>query len=152
MRLYRLGDAAHPIWDGGGAALAGGRWNPVGTPVIYTAGSLALAMIEKLAQRRRFADTLLVEADVPNDLEVEDLMMSPPDGWRDLNSPEALTTGRDWILGKRTALLRVPSAVVPREANYVVNPSHPDAARIRPSIAEPLTWDPRLFGVRWDGA
>jgi RES domain-containing protein len=44
-------------------------------------------------------------------------------------------------------LLRVPSALVPREANYVVNPAHPDAQRIKVGAPEPLEWDARLFGV-----
>ena len=89
MRLYRLGTALHPVWDGAGAGLHGGRWNPVGAPVIYAAGSLALAMLERLAQRRNLGGTLLAEAEVPDDLAVDDLLAAPPPGWRVLGSPEA---------------------------------------------------------------
>lgn len=147
MRLYRLGSAAHPVWDGKGAAAHGGRWNPAGIEVIYAAGSLALAMLERLVQRSNLAGTLLVEAVVPDDIAIEDLMPSPPLGWRELGSPAAMAAGGEWLASRRATLLRVPSALVPREANYLINPLHPDAARILPSSPEPLEWDPRLFGI-----
>lgn len=147
MLLYRLGTASYPVWDAAGAALHGGRWNPPGGAVIYAAGSLALAMLERLVQRRDLGGTLLVEAEVPEDVAWEDLMADPPPGWRALGSPEAAAAGGVWAAEGRTALLRVPSALVPREANWVVNPAHPDTARIRVGAPEPLAWDPRLFGV-----
>ena len=77
MRIYRLGIAHHPVWNGAGAARHGGRWNPQGIPVIYAAGSLALAMLERLVQRRGLGGTVMVEADVP-----EDPLHRPSDGVR----------------------------------------------------------------------
>jgi RES domain-containing protein len=74
-------------------------------------------------------------------------MASVPTGWADIGSPSARAAGAAWLAAGRTALLRVPSVVVPREANWVVNPTHPDAARIRLGRPEPLGWDPRLFGT-----
>jgi RES domain-containing protein len=148
MRVYRLGTAAFPLWDGGGAAAVGGRWNPVGIAVIYAAGSLALAMLERLVQRRDLGDTLLVEAVVPADVAIEDLLASPPPHWQALGSPQAAAAGGAWAASRRTALLRVPSALVPREPNYLVNPAHPDAARISVAAPERLEWDARLFGVQ----
>ncbi|MFL5334388.1 MAG: RES family NAD+ phosphorylase [Geminicoccaceae bacterium] len=147
MRVYRLGTAQHPVWDGSGAALHGGRWNPPGAAVIYAAGSLALAMLERLVQRRALGNTLLVEATVPDDIEWTDLLAAPPTGWRALGSPEAIAAGEAWLKEGRTALLRVPSALVPREPNWVVNIRHPDAVRIQVGAPEALEWDPRLFGV-----
>ena len=147
MRIYRLGTAAYPIWDGGGAAAVGGRWNPVGVPVIYAAGSLALAMLERLVQLRRLGETLLVEAVVPDNLAIEDMLTTPPPNWQALGSPEAVAAGGAWAASRRTALLRVPSALVPREPNYLINPAHPDAARIVVGPVERLEWDSRLFGV-----
>ncbi|MBV8520631.1 MAG: RES domain-containing protein [Acetobacteraceae bacterium] len=147
MQIYRLGTRAYPVWDGAGAAAAAGRWNPPGMPVIYASGSLALAMLERLVQRRNFRGTLVVEADVPDDLPITDLLAAPPRNWRELNSPEAVEAGAAWLMAQRTAVLRVPSAIVPREPNYVVNPAHSDAARIAPSHPEELEWDSRLFGI-----
>ena len=147
MRLTRLGTVQHPVWDGAGAALHGGRWNPPGAPVIYAAGSLALAMLERLVQRRSLGGTVIVEADVPNELAWSDLLDTPPRGWRSLGSPEAVAAGEAWLREGRTALLRVPSALVPREPNWIVNVRHPDAQRITAGTPAPLEWDPRLFGV-----
>jgi len=147
MLLYRLGTSAHPVWDGAGAALFGGRWNPPGVAVIYAAGSLALAMLERLVQRRNLGNTLLVRAEVPDDVAWEDLMSAPPAGWQALGSPETAAAGGAWAAAGRTALLRVPSSLVPSEPNWLVNVKHPDAARIEVGPAEPLMWDPRLFGV-----
>lgn len=93
LTLFRLGSAAFPVWDGKGAAAFGGRWNPPGIPVIYAAGTLSLAMLERLVQRRNLGDTLLVEAEVPADLAIEDVMERPPPNWRALGSPEAAAFG-----------------------------------------------------------
>jgi RES domain-containing protein len=137
----------HPVWDGQGAAQYGGRWNPAGTAVIYAAGSLALAMLERLAQRRGLAGTMLVEATLPDDLAWTDLLHAPPPGWQALGSPEAVAAGTAWLHEGRTALLRVPSALVPREPNWMINVAHPGAARLVVRAPERLEWDPRLFGI-----
>ena len=147
LKLFRLGTAAFSVWDGAGAAAQGGRWNPPGIPVIYAAGTLSLAMLERLGQRRNLGRTLCVEAEVPAELAVDDLMARPPQNWRPLGSPEAVAEGGRWLASGRSPLLRVPSALVPREANYLVNPAHPDASRIRVGPPEMLEWDARLFGV-----
>ena len=105
LKLFRLGTAAFPGWDGAGAAAQGGRWNPPGIPVIYTAGTLSLAMLERLVQRRNLGRTLLVEAEVPAELAVEDLMARPPPNWRALGSPEAVAGG-----GKMARIGSIPSS------------------------------------------
>ncbi len=112
MRLYRLGGSAFPIWDGGGAAAYGGRWNPPGMPVIYAAGTLSLAMLERLVQRQDLGNTLMVVADIPPALAIEDLLEHPPPNWRALGSPEAAAAGGEWLASRRTPLLPVPSAMV----------------------------------------
>ena len=147
MLIYRLGTERYPIWDGTGAAIRGGRWNPPGVPVIYAAATQSLAMLERLVQGADLGGTRLVEAQIPDDLPWDDLLRSPPIGWADIGSPSARAAGAAWLVAGRTALLRVPSVVVPREANWVVNPAHPDAARIRVGAPEPLEWDARLFGI-----
>lgn len=114
--------------------------------MIYAAGALSLAMLERLVQRRALGRTLLVEASIP-DLPFEDLLHAPPIGWQALGSPEAVAAGEAWLRAGRTALLRVPSVLVPREANFVVNPRHAEAARITVTAPEPLAWDARLFGI-----
>src|SRR3954454_4051936 len=116
-------------------------------PAIYAAGTESLAMLEWLVQRSSLHRTIMVAAEVPDDLAVTDWMDNPPPNWRGIGSPEAAAAGGAWLSARRTALLRVPSALVPHEPNYVVNPLHPGAARIQVGQPEPVRWDPRLFGI-----
>lgn len=129
----------------------GGRWNAVGTPVIYAASSLALAMLETLAQRRVLVRTLHVAATIPDTIVPESVMTDPPAGWRDAHSATAVEFGTRWAKECRSAVLLVPSALVPTEANVLINPAHPDAALISVGAERPVTWDRRLFGVPGPG-
>lgn len=142
-----MGLTEFPVWDGTGAAVQGGRWNEMGVPAIYTAGSQSLAMLERLVQRRRLRGALLVEANVPDDMAVADLFDRPPTDWDIEMSDSARVAGTAWLVANRSALLRVPSTVVRRECNYVVNPAHPECHRITVGNPEPLIWDERLFGL-----
>lgn len=107
---------------------------------------MALAMLERLVQRRGFGSAMVVTADVPDGVACTDLLEKPPLGWMALGSPEAVATGATWLRAGLTALLRVPSVIAPTEANYVVNPLHADAARIVVGDPVDIILDPRLFG------
>ncbi len=105
-------------------------------------------MLEKLVQHRNLGRTLLVEVAVPADLLIDDLTLDPPSNWRALGSPEAASAGGHWLRSKGSAaLLRVPSALVPREVNYLVNPKHADSSRLIVGDPEPLERDARPFGI-----
>lgn len=147
LRVVRIARAAHPVWSGLGAAMAGGRWNAVGVPVIYAASSKALSMLEVLVQGGDMAvPRAAVAATIPDEVAIEDLA-SLPVGWREIGSPAAMAAGTEWVVSGRTAVLRVPSAIVPDEMNYLVNPAHPAAALVIVDRAVPVEWDPRLFGI-----
>jgi RES domain-containing protein len=147
LRVVRIGRTVHPIWDGRGAAIAGGRWNAPGVEVIYAAASRALAMLEVLVQGGDFAaPRAVVVAEIPDTVPVEHIDQPPP-GWREVGSASAVAAGMAWHAAGRTAVLSVPSAVVPAERNYLINPRHSDAARIIVHAPEPIEWDPRLFGI-----
>ncbi|MBW6399899.1 RES domain-containing protein [Roseomonas sp. HJA6] len=147
LRVVRIARAAHPVWSGIGAAMVGGRWNAVGVPVIYAASSKALSMLEVLVQGGDMAAPRdAVAAIIPDTVAIEEL--SPlPEGWREIDSPAAMAAGTEWAVSGRTAVLRVPSAIVPEEPNYLVNPAHPAAARIAVTDPVRVEWDPRLFGI-----
>lgn len=108
-------------------------------------------MLERLVQRSGFRRALYVRAEVPDDLPVTDLMIDPPPDWRSLGSPTAARAGGAWFRQGATAVLRVPSVVVPQEANFVINPLHADAGRIAVSDPAMLTWDARQSGVSGPG-
>ena len=151
MRIYRIADQRHPIWDGTGAALLGGRWNSPGRPAIYGLLSSACAMLEILAHASigRIPDTQqIVIAEVPD----EDALIerhepaSLPEGWDAEDSGVARQLGDDWLASRRSLVLMVPSVVARLEFNAVVNPAHPDFSRVRVSAPEAVVWDRRLFG------
>ncbi len=149
MRIYRIGDARHPLWDGTGAALVGGRWNSPGRPLIYGSLSYACAMLEILAHANigRIPMThRYVMADLPDDMSVErhDQNVLPP-GWDAENNSVARGFGDLWLSEARSAILLVPSVVAKLEWNALVNPAHPEAMRLTLSTAETVVWDKRLF-------
>lgn len=149
MRLYRIGDGRHPLWDGTGAALIGGRWNSPGRPVIYASLSYGGAMLEILAHAgigRVPTTHRYVIADVPEDISVERHdATSLPEAWDAEGTASARRFGDQWLREARSAILLVPSVVARLEWNALVNPAHPQAARITPSLAERVVWDKRLF-------
>jgi RES domain-containing protein len=149
MRLYRIADARHAVWSGTGAMLVGGRFNSPGRPVIYAALSFAGAMLEVLVHARigKLPKThAWVEASVPDDLKVERHSAdSLPAGWDASAQQPARGFGDAWLAQMRSAVLLVPSVVARVEFNALVNPAHPDAARIVVAEPCPVLWDERLF-------
>lgn len=68
-----------------------------------------------------------------------------PASWRQHPPPaETKAIGDDWVAGAQSAVLRVPSVVVPNEFNDVLNPLHPDFAEVRIGAVIPFPFDPRL--------
>lgn len=133
---------AASAFSGEGARLYGGRWNPKGHAVIYTAESQSLALLEMLVQDEPLrARYVLIPAQLPADLAVGHVEASAlPADWRTLGTRDALQAiGRAWLEEGSSAVLAVPSAVVPAEHNYLLNPRHPDFARI--VIGEPKALD-----------
>ncbi|WP_019143304.1 RES family NAD+ phosphorylase [Noviherbaspirillum massiliense] len=152
MQIYRIADARHPIWDGTGAMLMGGRWNSPGKPVIYGSLSFAGAMLEVLVHARigKVPRThACVSVEVPAEVSVERL--SPEmhlAGWDAEQATVARQIGNRWIDEQRSAILLVRSVVAREEWNAIVNPRHPDALKLVPSAPAPVQWDERLFSGR----
>jgi RES domain-containing protein len=88
-----------------------------------------------------------VAADLPAGLDLETLEVEAlPANWRTYPAPEKLRDlGTGWVRSGRTAILLVPSSVVPHEMNVLLNPVHPDFARIHVRDAEPFAFDPRMW-------
>jgi RES domain-containing protein len=152
MRVWRLcrSDRATTALSGEGARRLGGRWNEKGTRVVYCGGSLSLAILELLVHLEA-ADLptgfVAVPVELPDDLSVEevDAALLAAD-WRAYPAPSALPAfGSQWARERRTCALRVPSVVVPEEHNYVLNPSHPDFARVVAGAPASVDLDPRLL-------
>lgn len=150
MRVWRLCRRKNAAFDGEGARLAGGRWNRRGTAVVYTSATLSLAVLEyfvNLPGGHAPSDLVAIPADVPDALSVSSLESGAlPRGWRKYPAPEELAElGARWLEEGETAILAVPSAVVPKERNYLLNPAHADFRRITVGKPEPFSLDIRLW-------
>jgi RES domain-containing protein len=142
---------ASQAFNGEGARLFGGRWNSPGVAVVYAAGSRALAALELLVHldSPRILKTFVlcrVEFDegLPRTLKPGEI----PKNWRADPVPQSTQAAGDaWIKRAESAVLRVPSVIVPEEWNYLLNPNHPDFSKIQVGQPSPFDFDPRLHRV-----
>ena len=148
-RAFRIADPRHPLFDGSGAYLKGGRWNSPGKRVIYAAETYAGALLEALVHLN--FDNVprgygWIEIIFAGKTTVERLAPTTIPGWNtdDLTSTRAF--GDLWHREKRTAVLLVPSVVTSGiEHNVLINPEHPEARQLRASDVREVLWDERLF-------
>lgn len=142
MILWRISE--HATLDGAGGLVVGGRWHSKGRPIIYCAESSALAMLEALVH--------LEVATLPPPFQM--LRIEAPDTLDVTHWPKerhvrdmrhTVKWGDTWLAERKTALARVPSVVAPGGANWLINPLHRDAARVRLIDASRQPWDRRLF-------
>ena len=151
ITAWRLVKSRHAAaaFDGEGARLYGGRWNSPGTRVAYASDSIALAALEVLAHLQSTAVLQaysLVSLSFPDE-SVELLpTTSLPGRWRRFpSSPENQAIGDQWVAQGRSLILRVPSAIIPSAANYLINPAHPEFSRVVIARPERFVFDPRLL-------
>lgn len=151
IRIWRIVKEKfkHDAFTGEGAAKFGGRWNSIGVPVVYTSESLSLATLEILAGG--FPLTLIsgycrfaVEIDASL-IETFPKKKLPPEWSSFPASEQCRRIGDTWVREKRSVALKVPSAVVAEEYNYLINPLHPDFGKIIIGKSEKLSVDRRLF-------
>jgi RES domain-containing protein len=151
-QAWRIADGRFDPFSAMGASLVGGRWNSPGLGVIYASCSYAGAMLECLAHAgigRVPRTHVAVEISIGQAVNVERHNdRSLPAGWDSSDLRVARAFGDAWIRELRSAVLVVPSVVARKEGNVLVNPKHPDFARIAHSTPEPVVWDARLFGAR----
>lgn len=144
QRVFRVCRSIHAKLDGQGAKLAGARWNSRGKAVVYMSRSIALAVLENLVHMQRVdfpTGYIVVEATIPAGVEMttdEELLHRYPG-----LAPHEL--GDRWLELGETVVLRVPSAVVPGELNYLLNPAHPEFERIVAAPPVLFEFDARLF-------
>lgn len=134
-------------FDGEGARLYGGRWNSIGTRLVYVAGSQALATLEVLVHTEDISTIEGQYSIIPVVITEELILRISPDdlpqSWAS-HEPIAETknVGDRWVHESRSAVLEVPSAVTYEECNYLLNPAHPDFAAITIEEAVPFRIDP----------
>ena len=151
MRVYRLIRArwVSQALTGEGARRYGSRWNPKGVPMVYTASTLSLAALEALVH---FAidtaplDYVALTIRVPDAAVERVAAKTLPADWNATPSPPACQElGARWAAEGRSLGLAVPSAVVPSEDNILLNPLHPDFAKVALEKQETFLFDSRLL-------
>ena len=147
---WRIVKAKHAAtaFSGDGAAKTGGRWNSRGVPVVYASSTKSLAALETLvhlnppvpfnyvAFRLQFDDTLI--ENIPLNRLPADWRVEPP-------PPSTKAIGDAWLREVRSAVLAMPSVIVPGELNYLLNPAHPAFKKISIGKPERFVFDPRLL-------
>jgi RES domain-containing protein len=142
MLVWRLCRRPHADLAGEGGRLFSGRWHTAGRPVVYTADSPALAILE-----------VRVHLDLPYDLLPSDYVLMTIEIEPEVTVETAGTQansrafGDAWLSARRTAILRVPSVIAPRGCNLLINPSHPEAKAAIILEIEDFRFDPRLWNV-----
>src|ERR1019366_2203540 len=139
---------AASAFSGEGAAKTGGRWNSRGVPVVYASATKALAALETLVHlnplvpfkyvvfRLQFDEALIEK--VPLNRLTAGWGVEPP-------PPSTKAVGDDWVRDKRSAVLALPSVIIPGELNYLLNPAHPAFKKITIGKPEKFAFDPRLL-------
>ncbi len=128
-------------FSGEGARLYGGRWNSPGVSVIYTSSTIALSVLEWRAHLTQWPPPPVMIIEIQFD---PTLVLTPsrlPRNWRQhpaLKTNAAI--GDSWVKAGKSAILKLPSAIVPEEFNYLLNPAHPDFHKVTHG-------KPRLFEV-----
>jgi RES domain-containing protein len=147
FRLVKQKHTAHGF-DGEGARLFGGRWNRPGVAVVYASENLSLAALELLVHLEWAAllgHYIVYRVEFPESAVEEVPAKRLPAQWRASPAPPALQEiGTRWARFRRSPVLRVPSAVIPPESNFLLNPDHPSFSRFVRSAPERFDFDPRL--------
>lgn len=141
---------ANTAFNGEGSRRVGGRWNSPGKSVVYTSATLSLAAIETFVHMEiEDAGNMLVfiQATIPKDIKISSIDSTRlPDNWNTIPAPSALAgLGDEWFDLGETAVLKIPSAVITCENNYLLNPLHKDFSRIQIYPPESFILDSRMW-------
>ncbi len=148
---WRLTEAAFAATalNGEGSLFSRGRWHSPGSRIVYTAESRALAVLEIHTRLRGLPPRIpyvLIGVTFPDRAVRRVDLQTLPDDWRAYPGPAALQALGDARITRKTSLvLQVPSAIIPEESNFLINPEHPDATRLTIGAAAPFRFDLRLF-------
>jgi RES domain-containing protein len=146
-KLWRISN--YPDLSGEGGRLASARWHTEGRPVVYLAESPAAALLERIVhlggREGRLPKTYdLLEVEVGENLEIRNLDPPVESQWK-LDVEITRTLGDAWLVAAASAFARVPSVIVPRTWNFILNPLHPEASKVRIVNVTRERFDNRLF-------
>jgi|SRR5208283_5197782 len=148
MFLWRISNQR--TLDGRGGLEASARWHTQGRPIVYLAESVAGALLEvlvhlELSSARLPKSYRLLKVEAPDGISIEALSVTDLNESWTYDETETRAVGDQWLASKRTALLRVPSAIAPETDNVVLNSAHEEARRLRIISHREYPWDLRLI-------
>ena len=148
MIIYRLttGNFAHDI-SGEGAKIYGGRWNPVGSAVVYMSEFISLSILEILVRADKLSSPdsyTLLGIQIPESSIVNIEVKKLKHGWQN-HIEYSRSIGEEFLNANQTLVLKVPSAIVPQEHNFLINPLHKDFTKVKVVGSELLELDKRLL-------
>jgi RES domain-containing protein len=151
MIVYRISNTAYSNdISGTGAKLLGGRWNSKGIPILYTSEHISLAVLEMLVntQFKDYAIALdMLSIQLPANIVINEINLKKlKKGWIEDYGYTAFI-GDEFIKDKQNLLLKVPSAVITDECNYLINPLHTDFKKIKILETRSFKTDERLFTI-----
>jgi RES domain-containing protein len=155
LTVFRLGKHVHraQLFSGQGGLYASGRWSRRSRPTVYTSATISLAVLEytvNYCRRGWVPATVLGRANIPGSVSVE--TVSPrdlPPKWSAADPPPQLQKiGGEWLERGESAVLKVPSAIVTEEWNYLLNPLHKDFGKLRLSTPAMFSFDRRVARSR----
>lgn len=148
LQAWRIVKEKHAAtaFSGEGAAIAGGRWNSRGVRVVYASSTLSLAALESLVHLNPpvLFKYVAFQIEFPDDL-ITSPRSLPGDWALEPPSPSSKAIGDVWARAGQSAVLAVPTVIVPVETNYLLNPLHPDFKKISIGRPQPFAFDPRLL-------
>jgi RES domain-containing protein len=141
---------ASDAFAGEGSRRFGGRWNHKQTTVVYLSDTLALAALEQfihLGREGLHIAFVYFAMEIPEHVSVNVIERDAlPEDWRREPPPNSTKNlGTRWVKSKVSALLRVPSAILPIGFNYIADIAHPEFKDIKISDPEPFTFDSRMW-------
>jgi RES domain-containing protein len=151
IQAWRLVAAqwAASAFDGEGARLAGGRWNSRGIAMVYLASSLALATLELLVHidyERALGSHMAIPVSFEDALVLKVADSDLGENWQAISQrSRTRAIGDAWATSHASVVIAVPSAVIPAEKNYLLNPKHPDFSKLTIGRPQPFRFDPRLY-------
>ena len=151
MLLYRVCHTqfANDL-SGTGSRIYGGRWNSPGIPAVYTSGSKSLAVLESLTSSppnilKNYFSILTIK--IGGKFFIDEILeKNLPKDWNVFPAPAWLVRlGDKWLKEGKSLLVKLPSAIISSESNYVINPAHVDFKKVKIIFIEKLELDKRII-------
>ncbi len=150
MEVFRISKADYA--DKLSSSAIANRWNKNGQNVIYTGSSRSLSTLELIVHKGSVAPQIeykvMVISIADNDSLIKQIMISDlPEEWRKMSAyPMLQKIGSEWYESQESLILKVPSAIIPNEYNFVINTEHPDFSKnVKLIRKEKYFWDDRLL-------